>query len=119
MGIYNIGYSTDAPPVQQGATYTLNFTAYTGSSTGSAFNFTGYSLRSKIRQRYNSTSVTATFTASILSSTGGTGRISLSSTQTAALAEGGYVYDLEAYTTGLVVNRVLEGKLLVTPEVTY
>lgn len=119
MGIYHIGYSTDAPPVQQGATYTLNFTAYTGTSTGSAFNFTGYSLRSKVRQRYNSTAVTATFTCTILSSTAGTGRLTLSSTVTAALSEGGYVYDVEAYTTGLVVSRILEGKLLVTPEVTY
>lgn len=121
MGIYHIGYSTDAPPIKQGATFTLNCSLTSTSSTSTPFNLTSYQVRGKIRQRYNSTSATISFTAAKLSSTGGTLRLSLTSTQTAGLSEGGYVYDAEVYTTSAspTVYRFLEGKALVTPEVTY
>lgn len=118
MGIYHIGFSTNAPPIKQGATFTLNCALTSTASTSSAFVLTGYSIRAKMRERYSATPP-VNFTASIISSTGGQVRLSLSSTETAALTEGVYVYDAEVYTTGLTVFRFLEGKALVTPEVTY
>ena len=121
MGIYHIGFSTDAPPIQMGATFTLNASLTSTSSTATAFNLTSYGVRAKMRQRYSSTSATVSFTGAIISATGGTLRLSLTSTQTAALTEGEYVYDAEVYTTAAspTVYRFLEGKALVTPEVTY
>lgn len=118
MGIYNIGFSTDAPPIKQGATFTLNVELTSTSSTASPFVLTGYSVRGKIRSRYSSDLIQA-FTTTIISSTGGQLRLSLSSTETAALPEADYVYDAEVYTTGGTVHRFLEGKARVTPEVTY
>lgn len=121
MGVYNIGFSTNAPAIKMGATFTLNAALTSTSSTASAFVLTGYSVRGKIRQRYNSTGILVAFTASVVSSTGGQVRLSLTSTQTAALTEGSYVYDAEVYTTSAspTVYRFLEGRCLVTPEVTY
>lgn len=120
MGIYNIGYSTDAPPIKQGATFTLNASLTSTSSTATPFNLTGYAVRGKVRQRYSSTAIIS-FTATILSATGGTLRLALTASQTATLSEGQYVYDAEVYTTAATptVYRFLEGKCLVTPEVTY
>lgn len=121
MGIYNIGFSTGAPPIKQGATFTLNASLTSTASTSSPFVLTGYSVRGKIRSRYSSTSVLVSFTGVVLSATGGQTRLSLTAAQTAALAEGQYVYDTEIYTTAAtpVVYRFLEGKVLVTPEATY
>ncbi len=122
MGAFNIGFSTDSTPIQMGATYTLNATLYNSSTSGSRYNLTGYGVRSKIRERYDSTAVVASFTAAILAATAGPVRLSLTAVQTAALTEGYYVYDAEAYsstTSTATVLRFLEGRVQVTPEVTY
>lgn len=120
MGHSDIGGSTNNPPVQQGATFTLNFTAYTSTALTTAYDFTGYTLAAKARRHYDSTAAAVSFTATILSATAGTGRLALTSTQTAALTEGYYVYDVEATnSTGASVLRILEGRMLVTPQVTY
>lgn len=119
MGRYDPGFSTDAPPIQMGATFTLNVSLLSTASTSTPYDLTGYSIRSKMRKTYASTAVIATFTGTILSATGGQLRLSLTSTQTATLAEGYYVYDGEVYTTGGTVYRFIEGRALVTPEVTY
>jgi hypothetical protein len=44
--------------------------------------------------------------------------LSLTATETAALAAGRYVYDLELVSSGGVVTRLLEGVVTVSPEVT-
>lgn len=121
MGVYNLGYSTDAPPIRQGATFTLNASLTSTSSTSAAFNLTGYLVRAKMRQRYSSSTATVSFTGALLSATAGTLRVSLTAAQTAALTEGSYVYDVEVYTTAAtpVVYTPLYGRALVVPEVTY
>tara|TARA_B100001093_G_scaffold108701_1_gene100969 strand:+ start:1534 stop:1917 length:384 start_codon:yes stop_codon:yes gene_type:complete len=47
-------------------------------------------------------------------------KVVLSSTDTAAIAAGKYVYDIENFdgSTPPIVTRILEGSLIVTPEVT-
>ncbi len=121
MGVYNIGFSTDAPPIQMGATFILNASLTSSGSTSVPFNLTSYQVRAKMRLRYSSTDPVISFTATKLSSTGGQVRLSFPSSQTAAMTEGIYVYDAEVYTTGAspTVYRFLEGRALVTPEVTY
>jgi len=54
----------------------------------------------------------------VLDVTDGNIRISLNDTQTAAIKAGRYVYDVESVAPDTSVDRVLEGIVTVTPEVT-
>jgi len=101
--------------VDQGATFNAQIDITDDS--GNAQNLTGYSVAGQIRKTYDSTTFTA-FSASVSNATGGTITISLTSTQTNALAAGRYVYDVEITSGGGVVTRVLEGQVEVTPGVT-
>ena len=58
------------------------------------------------------------FTASIANALTGRLTISLSATQTNALAAGRYVYDVEITDAAGVVTRVVEGQVELTPGVT-
>ena len=101
--------------VDQGATFNAQIDITDDS--GNAQNLTGYSVAGQIRKTYDSTTFTA-FSASVSNATGGTITISLTATQTNALAAGRYVYDVEITSSGGVVTRVLEGQVEVTPGVT-
>ena len=91
---------------------------------GSAKNLNGYSVSAKMKKTYNSTdSDTTAFTTIVASpATAGKVTLSLTNTQTDLLKAGRYVYDVElshqdsASTT--LIERVLEGKMFVTPSVT-
>ena len=92
--------------------------------TNSAKNLTNYSAAAKMKRNYNSDSDdTTTFTAVIPSpSTGGIVTLSLNNTQTDALKIGRYVYDVEISFVDSagdpIVERILEGRIQVTPSVT-
>ena len=101
--------------VDQGATFNAQIDITDDSCN--AQNLTGYSVAGQIRKTYDSTTFTA-FSASVSNATGGTITISLTATQTNALAAGRYVYDVEITSGGGVVTRVLEGQVEVTPGVT-
>jgi len=101
--------------VDQGATF--NALIDISDDSGNAQNLTGYTVAGQVRKSYDSTTYTA-FSASVSNATGGTISISLTSTQTNALAAGRYVYDVEITSSGGVVTRVLEGQVEVTPGVT-
>ena len=105
----------DSLTVDQGATFNAQIDITDDS--GNAQNLTGYSVAGQIRKTYDSTTFTA-FSASVSNATGGTITISLTATQTNALAAGRYVYDVEITSGGGVVTRVLEGQVEVTPGVT-
>ena len=83
---------------------------------GLVFNLTGYTARGQIRKTYTSTSYTA-FSVSIPSPTDGKINIALTSTQTAGLKPGRYMYDIEIV-QGLNVIRVIEGQVEVNPRIT-
>ena len=93
-------------------------------TTGAAKNLTNYSVAAKIKKNYNSDSAdTHSFTSIIASpSTGGIVTLSLTNTQTDALKTGRYVYDVELSfvdsDSNTVVERILEGRIQVTPSVT-
>ena len=101
--------------IDQGATFNAQIDI--SDDSGNTQNLTGYSVAGQIRKSYDSTTYTA-FSASVSNATGGTITISLTSTQTNALAAGRYVYDVEITSGGGVVTRVLEGQVEVTPGVT-
>lgn len=106
--------------IEQGATLTRTFSYQT--SSGVAINLTGYTARMQIRSSYKATTIIATLTTenggiSITPSTGSV-TILMSATATAALSPGLIgVYDIELI-TGTTVIRLIEGEVIVNPEVT-
>lgn len=83
-----------------------------------------YSVAAKMKKTYNSdSSDTTDFNAVVASpSTDGIVTLSLTNTQTDALKAGRYVYDVEISFVDSqgdnIKERILEGKIMVTPSVT-
>lgn len=91
---------------------------------GSAKNLSNHSIAAKMKRTYTSDSAdTITFNSIVASPpTSGIATISLTNTQTSTLKAGQYVYGVEISfldsDAATIVERVLEGKILVTPSVT-
>lgn len=91
---------------------------------GSVKDLTNYSASAKMKKSYNSdSSDTTTFTTTIADpATDGVVTLALSNTQTDALRSGRYVYDAEISfvdsDSNTIIERVLEGRIQVTPSVT-
>jgi hypothetical protein len=102
--------------LEQGATFSREITVQ---DSGSAMNLTGYTPRMQMRSTHDSSTVALSFTAAVMSPASN-GKISLSAsaTDTAAVEEGIYVYDLEIESGSSGVTRLMEGNVTVTPEVT-
>ena len=83
------------------------------------FDLTGHTYAGQIRTSYTAASETESFTTALTDATGGHLTISMTSTETAAIAAADYVYDIEQTTTaGGAIERILEGVAKVTPEAT-
>ena len=100
--------------IDQGTTFStsINLT----DDNGDPLNLAGYTGRSQMRKHYtssNSHSFTVTLNEGM-----GTIELAMTSTQTANIVPGRYVYDVEVVSPANVVSRVLEGIVTVTPEVT-
>lgn len=90
---------------------------------GAAKNISNYTPTAKLKKTYTSSdSDTTNFTAIVSDNTGGIVTLSLTNTQTDALSKGRYVYDVElSYLdsdSNTIIERVLEGRIQVTPSVT-
>lgn len=85
-------------------------------------NLTGYSARMQVREKHTSTSPALNLTNSnggiVLGGVDGTINIIVTASQSTELAAKEYVYDLELVSSSNVVTRLIEGKFIVTPEVT-
>lgn len=86
-------------------------------------NLAGYSLAAKLKKNYNSgDSDTTSFTTIIDNASSGIASISLNNTQTNALKSGRYVYDVELSfqdsSGNTIIERILEGRIQVSPSVT-
>ena len=86
-------------------------------------NLSGYSLAAKMKKNYNSgDSDTTSFTTIIDNASKGIASLSLNNTQTNALKSGRYVYDVELSFQdsggNTIVERILEGRIQVSPSVT-
>jgi len=111
--------STDLQ-IPQGATYSQVINWKTG-STPTFVNTTGFSARIQLRTSYTAASASLELTTAnsrISITNAGVITLSLTATETAALAAGRYVYDLEMVSSGGLVTRLLEGVVTVSPEVT-
>lgn len=102
--------------IRQGATFQQTFVFK--QMDGVPVDLTGYGIRSQIRKTPSSTTKVIDISASIPAPLEGKIELSLTDTQTTALPAGVYVYDVELYVIGGNVERVLEGAITVTPEVT-
>jgi len=99
--------------IEQGANFSSTITLFNDD------NLTGYTAAGQIRKSYSSSSASATFTISFSADRSeGQITLSLTSTQTAAVEEGRYVYDIEVTSSDSVVTRVLQGTVTVSPNVT-
>lgn len=91
---------------------------------GAAKNLNGHTVTAKLKKTYNSDSADTTeFNTTVASpATDGKVTISLTNIQTDALKAGRYVYDVElSYqdeNLNTIIERILEGKIFVTPSVT-
>jgi len=106
--------------IAQGATYSQVVNWKTG-STPTFVNTTGYTARMQLRTSYTAASASLELTTAnsrISLTNAGVITLSLTATETAALAAGRYVYDLEMVSSGGLVTRLLEGVATVSPEVT-
>lgn len=86
--------------------------------TNTNLNLTGYQVRSQMRRSYYSVNAAATINCSITDASTGEITMSLSSSNTANIKAGRYLFDLEATDFNGFTSRVLEGIITVTPEIT-
>ncbi|MGB1862383.1 MAG: hypothetical protein ACPHG7_01875 [Flavobacteriaceae bacterium] len=89
---------------------------------GNVKDLTNHTVKAQLRKNYSTT--TATDFNSIIASppTDGIATLSLTNTETAALDKGRYVYDVELSfldsDNNPIIERILEGRIQVTPGVT-
>ena len=102
--------------IDQGATFSKNFTITTDGST--AYDISGIVLVSEMRKGYDSSSTTATFTASVVTGASGIYKLQLSEPTTASITAGRYVYDVELILADSTIEKVHYGVITVHPEVT-
>ena len=103
--------------IQQGATYNQTITLKDAAGT-TAINITGCTAQAMIREQYTDTTPAATFTCMIPTGTDGKILISLTPTQTSALSFEKGVYDIELTYPSGTKDRILQGNVVVSKEVT-
>ena len=107
--------------IDQGADVTIELNLV--DENDGAKNLEGYSIAAKLKKNYNSSdSDTTSFTTIISNASNGIASLSLNNTQTNALKAGRYVYDVELSFQDsdgdTIVERILEGRIQVSPSVT-
>jgi len=90
--------------------------------SGSAVNLTNYTARMQARASVTSATVVLDLTTAnskiVLGGTAGTITITVSAADTAAITQSSLAYDLELVSAGGVVTRLVEGQIVLSPEVT-
>ena len=89
------------------------------SANGAARDLTGTTFISKIKRHYKSISHRTAITITVLDEVLGKLRLQLSNSQTTALKDGKFIYDIELTTTATgAVERIVEGIITIQPEIT-
>ena len=101
--------------VYQGDTYVHEIRIQNSSNT--AININSRTYTGQIRKRRSSDDISAIFTTNIIDAANGVVVFSLSTSDTASLRSGGYVYDFQETNSG-IVTTLLTGNLTVVGEVT-
>jgi hypothetical protein len=102
--------------VDQGSDYSNIITI--ASSTGAGLDLTNYTVASQMRKSYGSSSH-YDFTASVYDAATGKIRLQMTAANASLIPAGRYLYDIEITNTVTgSKTRVLEGTVIVTPEIT-
>ena len=102
--------------IDQGSDFAIDLVV---SEDGAAKNLTGYSARAQMRITKSASAIAATFTCTITSATGGALKMELPNATSSGMSPGKYYYDLELYTNNnVIVARLMQGTVILTPEVT-
>lgn len=101
--------------IDQGATFstTINLT----DQEGELYDLSGYVGTAQMRKHYTSSNAIS-FSVTLDFPEPGAMELSLSAEQTANIAAGRYVYDVELAAPTGVVSRIVEGIVTITPNVT-
>jgi len=99
--------------IDQSTDFSQVFTLEDGQSN-SVLNLTGYTFKSQMRKHPGATSGVTTFTSTIYgNAANGQVKLGLTTSQTANLKDGRYVYDVVMTDSSSVMTRVIEGMVLV------
>ena len=102
--------------IDQGSDFVIDLVI---SDEGVVKNLTGYSARAQMRTTKSASTIAATFTCTVTDATGGTVKMELPNATSSAISPGKYYYDLELYTANnVIVARLMQGTVILTPEVT-
>jgi hypothetical protein len=102
--------------IDQGSDYALDLVVNEDST---AKDLTGYSARAQIRNTKGSSTLSGSFTCTIPSATDGEVKMELPNATSSGMSAGKYYYDLELYTSNnALVQRLMQGTIILTPEVT-
>ena len=102
--------------IDQGSDFAIDLVV---SDDGTVKNLTGYSARAQMRNTKSATAVAATFTCTVTAATDGALKMELPNATSSGISPGKYYYDLELYTANnVVVSRLMQGTVILTPEVT-
>lgn len=103
--------------IDQGSDFVFDLVV---SDKGAVKDLTGYGARAQIRPKRTSATLSASFTCQVLSpATQGVVKMTLPNATSSAMTPGLYFYDLEIFTAGNnLVKRILQGEIILTPEVT-
>jgi hypothetical protein len=99
---------------EQGATFNLNFRVETD---GTPWNLTGYTFAMQVRRSTSATTTLLNLTTATMTSVGHVSA-TVSAATMADVPAGRWVYDIELTSSGAEVTRILEGRFIVTAEVT-
>lgn len=101
--------------VDQGAYFSTFITV--ADINGAPLDLSGFTTASQMRKSYQS-SIAYNFTASISNPLQGRVKLELSSNQSRLIPAGKYLYDLEIINLSGETTRVVEGMVLINPEIT-
>jgi hypothetical protein len=99
---------------EQGATFNLNFRVETD---GTPWNLTDYDFAMQVRRSTSATTTLLNITSATMTSIGQVS-VTVSAATMSDVPAGRWVYDIELTSSGNEVTRILEGRFIVTAEVT-
>ena len=99
---------------EQGATFNLNFRVETD---GTAWNLSDYTFAMQVRRSTSSSTTLLNITSATMTSLGQVS-VTVSAATMSDVPAGRWVYDIELTSSGDEVTRILEGRFIVSPQVT-
>jgi hypothetical protein len=103
--------------IDQGTTFN-NIINLTDDNTNTPINIYGYSVTSQMRRSYYSQNITANIICTTSNTSNGEISMSISAANTANIKAGRYVFDVKTVKGNGNITRVLEGIIIVNPQVT-